>query len=454
MLVALKVTLILVLQFLIGYGVNQKLAIRAKPNQLLGLAIMSGLGVSSVITFILEIIRIPLGYTSISLALLVAASLFWKEYAKMWSNLTGRIKLPKVYELLFLGVITFLVFISAWRCFYYPVTSFDSKVGIDLVAKYALLEGTIASTVFTNHLPSVWYWSNQPFYAPFAMLMQLIFRSTGLPFGKVWLSFLYVGFLIFFYGNLKSRTHPVVAGGLLLVFLCIPEFYAYSYIIQTDFSNALFFSVSVIIFYDYYKTTELDRSKLMLSALFMCFAVWTRSETIVIVPLGTILILYKEFPVQPGKSITLSLVYLFLPLGLFVLWNFIYLKLYLPISPATLSQINLEFDSYLTQLWTILLSMVDVSLQPIYWSYTIWIFLGVYILNLLIFRSFEGSLPLLWLAVFFVLFVFMVYHIPSVGIETTYRRGFFKFLPIFIFVLSQIPLVTRISDRITAWEYR
>jgi len=381
---------------MIGFGVNQRLGVRAKPTQLLGLAIMSGLGVSSLVVFILEIIRIPLGYTSISLSLLLVASLFWRDYLKMRSGIIGRPQLPKLYEFLFLGAISFLVFISVWRCFYFPVTPFDSKVGIDLVAKYALLEGTIASTVFTEHLPNVWYWSNQPFYAPFAMIMQVIFRSTGLPFGKVWLSLLFVGFLIFFYGKLKSRAHPIIAGALLLVLLCTPEFYAYTFLIQTDFSNALFFSVSVMFFYDYYIAGELDKSKLMLSVLFMCFAVWTRSETIIIVPLGALLILHKEFRVHPGKSLSLSLAYFLFPLGLFILWNFVYLKLYLPISPNTLSQINLSFDSYLIQLWTILKGMVNTSLLPVYWNHTVLIFLSVYILNLLIFRSFKGSLPMLW----------------------------------------------------------
>ena len=98
--------------------------------------------------------------------------------------------------------------------------------------------------------------------------------------------------------------------------------------------------------------------------------------------------------------------------------------------------------------------MVNTSLLPVYWNHTVLIFLSVYILNLLIFRSFKGSLPMLWLLVLFVLFVFMIYHIPGVGIGTTYRRGFFKFLPLFIFVLSQIPLVTWLSSRIVAWESR
>lgn len=454
MIVAVKVFGIFILQFLIGFAINQRLGHRARSSEVLGLSIMSGLGISSLVVFMLEVVRIPLGYTSIALSLLILACLFWKDYLKIWPVLFGKFKLPKFYEFLFFVPISFLVVISIWRCFYLPVTSFDSKAGVDLVAKYALLEGTIASTVFTEHLPNVWYWSNQPFYAPFTMIMQVIFRSTDLPFGKVWLSFLFVGFLIFFYGKLKARLHPILAGILLIMLLCIPEFYAYTFLIQTDFSNALFFVASVMFFHEYYISQDLDRPKLLLSILFMGLAVWTRSETIVMAPFGSLLILYKEFRNRPREAVSYSAAYLAFPLFLFIAWNFVYIKLYLPISPSTLSNINLGSDSYFVQMWNTFKGMVGIAISLDYWNYTVWVFLIVYVLNVLIFRSLKGSHPLLWVLVLFVLFLFMLQHIPGVGLGTTYRRGFFKFLPLFIFVLSQIPLVTWVSDRITNWESR
>ncbi len=454
MIVTVKIAWIFLLQVMTGYGVNQKLGFRARPAQVIGLAMLTGLGITSLVVFALEVARIPLGFTSITIAMLIVACFFWKVYFKLRSSVAGWSKWPKFYEYLFLVPITILVATSIWRCVYQPITPFDSKVGIDLVAKYALMEGTIASTVFTEHIPGVWYSSNQPFYAPFAMLMQVVFRSTGLPFGKVWLSFLFVGFLFFFYNRLRSSVHPIIAGVLLLVFLCIPEMYAYTFLVQTDFSNAVFFALGVIFFYDYFIKRDFDKTKLMLSIMFISFAVWARSETIVIVPLGLSLILYKEFPIQPKRALIYSMAYLAIPLAIFVMWNFVYIKLYLPVSPAALSEINLSFDSYLPKIWTTVKGMVKIGMTPDYWNYAISGSVVLYLLNLIIFRSFKGSHPMLWILVFFVLFVFMIYHIPGVGIGTTYRRGLFKFLPLLIFVLSQIPLVTWLSDKITTWENR
>ncbi|MVM36861.1 hypothetical protein GO730_02870 [Spirosoma sp. HMF3257] len=68
-----------------------------------------------------------------------------------------------------------MLVISAWKCAWYPNIPFDTIVGPDLVATFAVREQTLISSVFTEHLQTVSVFSNQPFYAPFTALQQIIY---------------------------------------------------------------------------------------------------------------------------------------------------------------------------------------------------------------------------------------------------------------------------------------
>ena len=128
----------------------------------------------------------------------------------------------------------------------------DAVVGMDLVAKIAVEEGTIASSVFTG--PELaGRLSNQPFYAPFVMLMQLIFRLAGESLGQVWPSVLFVAFTVFLYDWVRERLHPVLAGLLTLFFLTVPIVHTYSYFVITDLANAVFFGVAAAYLHRYLK---------------------------------------------------------------------------------------------------------------------------------------------------------------------------------------------------------
>ncbi|MEZ4766706.1 MAG: hypothetical protein R3C26_26990 [Calditrichia bacterium] len=55
--------------------------------------------------------------------------------------------------------------------------------------------------------------TTQPYYAPFTMLCQLLYRSAGRVFGQVWLSFLR--------WDLSQRCISIFAGKFIR---CSPEF--------------------------------------------------------------------------------------------------------------------------------------------------------------------------------------------------------------------------------------
>ena len=182
----------LLLQFLIGFGLVDRFGVINKLGQKISLAILLGFFVSSVSIFALELLHVKLTIVSILSALALTALIINYNLQHLINRLLHAFTEDKdtleVYELAFFLTAGYLLFFSVWRSFYIPVTPYDSIVGIDLVAKQAVKEGHIVSSIFSrpDFRP---FLSTQPYYAPFTMLMQIIYRSAGCPsasFGSVY----------------------------------------------------------------------------------------------------------------------------------------------------------------------------------------------------------------------------------------------------------------------------
>lgn len=93
-------------------------------------------------------------------------------------------------------------------------------VGAELLAKYAVKEGTIISSVFTDNIRLS---SNNPFKPPYPMNLQIIYKLAGFEFGKIWLIKNVFFFIVFLYSVLKEKLHPVLVGIFVLLFIAIPE---------------------------------------------------------------------------------------------------------------------------------------------------------------------------------------------------------------------------------------
>src|SRR5260221_14117267 len=85
-------------------------------------------------------------------------------------------------------------------------------------------------------------WStNNQFKSPFLISLQIIYKLVGFPFGQVWLSIVFVCFIVFLYHVLKEKLHTLIAGFLLLLFLMTPEMYAYSFMLLYVYSKLVFY---------------------------------------------------------------------------------------------------------------------------------------------------------------------------------------------------------------------
>jgi len=446
---AAVVTLVF-LQTLIGAAIVAGLQPVRTALSFLSLAMLVGLGVSSVVPLLLELSSISLTRTTLVAALVGLALpglvVLYRRSPYLKLLFAPKANRFRLYELPFWLFCSYLMLISAWKCAWYPVIPFDTLVGPDLVATYAVREGHLISSIFTTHLPTASLYSNQPFYAPFTMLMQVMYLLTGLPFGKIWLTLLVVSFSLFLYAELRQTVHPLLVTVLLLFYWCSPELYAYTFLLQTDYANMTFFAASVWLLHRYRSTGQ--RGQLGLSILLMTLACWARSETIFFVPISMGMVIAKVYPWPNRRALGLSLLAGFLPALAVLFWNLVFVRGYLPIQPQ-LGRGLFDFSSFRYG-QTYAAMNEDVIFNLTYWNYLLFFFSILTALNLILFSDRRGLYFLIWLAGLYGIFGLIIQHIEGANVAYTFRRGFFKFIPLMMMYLASTTLFARLSG----WLWR
>jgi hypothetical protein len=444
------VLLVLLIQFLIGAGVVRALRYAGGPLERSALGMLVGMPVSTLGIILLDCLGIRLTPGSMLLALVLVMAGTNVDALRSPRTLLATLKPHRLslrlYDVPFLLVLLLLMVISIERSWHLPVTPRDMIVGPDLVAKYAVEQGTLASSVFTDaHLRG--HLSNQPFYAPFTMLMQVIFRLTGHPFGQIWLSAMFLAFLAFLYGRLRTTLHPVLAGFLTVVTAATPELFAESFMLTVDFPNAIFFGLAVVLLGESVRTGSLRT--LVLCALFMGFACWSRSETILFVPVAVAVTVAYTWRGGRARLLRDALVCAGIPVVFFAIWHVGYFYLRLPVGPESWIRLAIPTGSGLGSL---IVSIGRLLGSPGIYGYLFHIFGVVAAVNVLVLRDRRGMPVLLWVPALLLGFVVIVILLPAAAMETTVRRGLLKLIPIMALYLGETQLLQRASRRLHAWE--
>jgi hypothetical protein len=182
------ILLLTIIQFIAGFGLINLFNIQLKPGLLISLAILLGVAVFSIMPFILQLAYIPLTSTNVFISILAACVLLnskFKSGIARLQELKANIKFRiKIYEIPFVVMIVFIVFVSAWRCFYFPPTPRDLTSGAEVIAEYAIREKTMINSVFSVNLET----TNNIFKPPFITCLQIIYKYAGFEFGQIWLS--------------------------------------------------------------------------------------------------------------------------------------------------------------------------------------------------------------------------------------------------------------------------
>lgn len=445
------------LQCFAGLGLISLFRIWLKPAMLVALWMLTGVAVFSFIPFLLQLFYIPLTATNISMALVITSLLLNSKYKqslyylkKVWQQSSFHIKL---HEIPFLVVIVIIALISIWRCYYWPPTPRDITSGPEVIAEFAVREKTMINSVFSINLQS----TNNQFKPPFITSLQIIYKYAGFPFGQLWLSTIFISFLVFLYHATGKTLHKLLSGLLLVAFIIIPEMYAYTFMVLFDYSNAVFFFLSAYFVFEYFKTRE--KNLLQLAGLLMGIATYIRSETLIFAGFIAIAILWHYARKWNGLGkLLLSLTSFLLPAFiLYILSITIYINYYLPAGYSIEGLLNpdlLNIKSLVTR-YIIINERLLFSAQGImYYGYFIFIFLLILLIDLAWFRKLTHASRnwLFAVLVIYLGFPLLGHFLPLMDIDNTTKRGFLKMFPLMLLYMANSTSLLWLSEKIKNWE--
>lgn len=443
------------LQFVTGFGLLTLFNTRLKPSFFLALSIIMGIAVFSVIPFILQLFYIPITASNVFLSLTLACLLLnvqlpkgIRQFRHMMEKASFRLKL---YELPFLAIIILILFVSIWRCFYFPPTPADATSGAEVVAEYTIREKTMINSAFLVAR------NGNSLKPPFLTCMQIIYKLAGIPLGQVWLSNIFVCFIIILYNILNTKLHRIITGLLILLFLAIPEMYAYTFMMLYDYSNAVFFFLSIYFLVSFFKHKQ--SNELAFAGMLMGIATYLRPETPALLTLLIPAIIWHQVKHKAGVIKTITVVFVFsLPTLIFYLLSVtLYISVYLPLQYSVAAQINPRLTS-IHALWKhfaatnskIIFSSTGIN----HYGYFIFIFLGLLILEVAWKRRLNAIAANFLYATLVVYLAYptLSHALPGLSIEHSVKRGFFKLFPLMLLYMSNNWLLTTLSERISRWE--
>lgn len=459
MLSGVMLILLTILQALAGLGFISLFKIWLKPGMMIALSLMCGVVIFSLIPFLLQLFYIPLTAFNIFLSLSIVTLLLNVRYKRSIGLIKridkeGTFKI-QLYEIPFLIVIIAIVAISVWRCYYLPPTPRDLTSGAEVIAEYAIKEKTMLNSVFSVNLES----TNNQFKPPFITSLQIIYKYAGFYFGQIWLSTIFVSFVIFLYHALCKTLHRMIAGLLLVAFLAIPEMYAYTFMALFDYSNAVFFFLGCYFLIEYFK--DRDPNYVRLAGLLFGFATYIRSETLILIAIiGIALLLHHIRHWNGWKRMIIAFGWLLVPaVCWYVLSISIYINHYLPVPYDVDGLVNtnlLNLRPLLNRFMAINRELFFSYQGILYYGYFIFIFLLVLLIDLITFRKF--SLPRRnWLFTVLAVYIGMAvlgYLLPLLDVDHSTKRGLFKIFPLMLLYMASSSSLTWVSEKLKAWEER
>ncbi len=442
---------LLAAHFITGAGIIRLFKLQLPAIAFACFSILIGVTISSLVPCVLELMHIPIVKSNIYIGLSVLAAITSIPLiigAKQMS--IPKFSPPKIYEMPFLIVFTFLALVSIWRCFYFPPTPRDVLTGAEVIAEYTVREHTMINSVFDIdvRLKSS---ANNLFKSPFMTGIQINYKLLVQPFGQLWLSVMFLSFSVWFYSTLRTIVHPFLAGVLVLIFFSIPDLFAYTYIILYDYASMVFF------FGGFYYMTKYIENKQTNYLLWISFlfglSTFIRSESMIIVFFMSVvpmLYFYKsKMPIlQIAKT---ALLFVSGSVILFLLVNNILVKLLIPLPSDPTSLIN----SNLTDVSVLFKGLKDIVTELIISSRTVavyahfyFFFFAVVVMDVIWPRKYsrDSVIALLGVLIVFLSFGIMCYIFPFFTIINTVKRGLFKFIPIMVLYMAHSGILQKVSD--------
>jgi len=254
-------------------------------------------------------------------------------------------------------------------------------------------------------------------------------------------------------------VHGLIACILLLLFFCIPDPFAYSYIILYDYSNMIFYFAGFYFLMQY--QTHQRRNDFAFSILLFGIATYIRVETLVLVALVALMPAYTQFKAKkPIKDIIINgLLLMAGPVFFYVLCMNIFIPNFVPVKMDTAAQINhnmSDISVFFTRISAINNDLILSDKGLLVYGYFFYYFVAILLADLVLIRKFnkEARMALYGIAVVYFGLALLGYLLPLFDVMNTTKRGLFKVLPLILMYYTNSGLITRISDFLKEREAR
>jgi hypothetical protein len=447
---------VILAQYISGSGLIRLIKPQLAAIPTFCLSMITGVAIISLAPCTLQLLHIPITANNTAIALVVITLLCSLPLFIWFRKPTfGKLTMPNLYEIPFILVFIFFIVTSAARCFYFPPTPRDVLAGSELLAEFTVREKTMLNSVFNIDLHT----TNNQYKSPFLTSMQIIYKLFVCPFGQVWLTTIFIPFILWLYTILKTRIHGFLACLCLLVFFSVPDGFAYTYIMLYDYSNMIFFFAGM-----YFLGQHLlhkRNSDFAFSVVLFGIATYIRVETLVFAGLISILPAVWYFREKvPVVTIAKKLaIFMAGPVLFYVLCMNVFVAHFVPGHLDTASQMNknlTDVSVFFTRLWAMNNDLIFSSRGVQVYGYFFYFFVTVLLCDLIFIRKFnkEARIALFGIAAVYFGLAFLGYLLPLFDLMNTTKRGLFKFLPLALLYYANSGVIMKISDQLTLWENR
>ncbi|MBN9484808.1 MAG: hypothetical protein J0H46_15760 [Bacteroidetes bacterium] len=449
---------LILMHFFSGRGLLYLFNIKTRLWATIALSMITGILIIALIPMLLDLFFIPITTENVIISTLLVTILLNSTQVKKYristlKHITSSIKSITLTDALFLLLFILLMIPSVWRCFYFPAYARDILSGPEIIAEYTLREKTMINSVFSLNLET----TNNHLKPPFVSGLQIVYKMLVHPFGELWLSILSGSFLIWLFSLMREKLHPAVAGFCLLLFIAIPEMYAYTYILLFDYANAIMFSIGIYFFLQY--VIQQKANYFFFSTLMFGFATFIRSETLVLICMLLPMILfffYKEkLPVI--KRILYTGTFVIVPFIFYYVWMGIFIKYYLPIKFNVGDQVNTDFSHvniFFSRLSDLTSSYLLGGNSTMHYAYFINVFCIILLTDVIVYRKFntEARILLYSILVLYIGIPLLGFLIPWYDLDNTSKRALFKMFPLMLLYFRNSMILQALSRSIINWE--
>ena len=428
--------------FLLGISIINTLAYRIKTLEKIGFALPIGMGINSLLMFIMDLLHIPINeiylLLSIDLIIIVGLSIFTYRKNKSVFSFEPILKTfhPKnlfsinLAWVFLMSCAIYVIYAIVSKTLFWPVFIYDSISGYDFLAKAIVEEGTLNNSIFSQEYP---LFTVRSLYPPLVPLNFGFAYLLGFSSSKIVVAFFYISIFIVFYSLLTKYSTHLAAVFFSLLLAITPEFAFFSSLSSPNPPTTFYSALGILCLYTWIKGN--DRSYFNMGVILIVLAIWTRTEAVIFAAGGGLLVFIKSIEEKQFKPF---IIFCFACLSVFLLWQW-YTKFILHIQSAQTIITHLYWDP--GKLLHMLQKVKVVTFRLRYYGIVVYLFLSMILINIVFIIKQKDRIDLLaaiWIAWFLYLFIYYqidTTYLPNTTswIEAGYRRGFFYFLPLMLF---------------------